>query len=144
MNNFNFNSYPYNQLQTGYQSQRIQTLSSSMSTDAQVFYVTNPQDMERINPQANVIYIGLNPSKKEIYIRQTNGMGLIDLDTYVRQSGEQSKNELTQILEKLNEITKGKDNVIQSANDTSRNVNADKRNVKKSPDYATIQSDNER
>lgn len=137
MNNFN---YPYNQFPQPYPAQRIQTLSSSMSSDAQVFYVTNPQDMERINPQANVIYIGLNPSKKEVYIRQTNGMGLIDLDTYVKQSGEQSKNDLTKILEKLDELKKGNDNVIQSANGAIRNDNANQGNVTQSPYNATVQS----
>ncbi len=118
-------------------NQKIQNLSSVISTDAQVFYANSPQDMERINPQPNVLYLGINTTNKEIYIRQVNGMGLIDLDTYVRKSGEQQKNDLTKILDKLDELMKGKDNV-QSSNDTVRNEYVDKGNVKKSPDNATV------
>ena len=127
-----------------WQGQRIQNLSSVIQNEVQVFYVNNPTDMERINPMQNVVYIGINSATKEIYVRQLNGMGLIDFDTYVRQSGEQQKNDLTKILDKLDELMKGKGNVIQSTNDTVRNEYVDKRNVKKPSDYATVQSANER
>lgn len=120
--------------------QRIQNLATAMTTDAQVFYASNPQDMDRINPQPNVLYIGLNMTSKEIYLRQMNGMGLIDVDTYVRKSGEQQKNDLTKILEKLDELMKGKENAVQSTNDTIHNEYANKGNVEKSPENATVQS----
>jgi hypothetical protein len=121
-----------------YQGQKIQNLSSVIQNEVQVFYVNNPTDMERINPMQNVVYIGLNNSTKEIYVRQLNGMGLIDFDVYVRQSGEQQKNDLTKILEKLDEIMKGKDNVIQSSNGTIGNEYVDKGYVKKSPTPAKV------
>ena len=123
-----------------YMGQRIQNLATAMTTDAQVFYASNPQDMDRINPQPNVLYIGLNMTSKEIYLRQMNAMGLIDVDTYVRKSGEQQKNDLTKILDKLDEIMKGKENVIQPTNDTISNEYANKGNVEKSPENATVQS----
>lgn len=122
-----------------YYGQRIQNLATAITTDAQVFYANNAQDMERINPQPNVLYIGLNLSSKEIYIRQMNGMGLIDVDTYVRKSGEQQKNDINKILDKLDEILKGKDNVIQPTNDTISNEYANKGNVTESSQNATIQ-----
>ena len=139
--------YPQNPQFQNYPSQTIQTLSSSVSTEAQIFYVNNAQDMEKINPQANVLYVGINLAQKEIYLRQMNSMGLIDLDTYVRQSGEQQKNDITKILERIDQLEvnmKGKDNVIQSTNDTIRNEYVDKRGVKKSSSDATVQSVNER
>ena len=143
MNNPYLNPYSWQSPQQTFMNQKIQNLSSVISTDAQVFYANSPQDMERINPQPNVMYVGINLTNKEIYLRQMNGMGLIDLDTYVRKSGEQQKNDLTKILEKLDQLVKGKNNV-QSSNDTVRNEYVNKGNVKKSPDNATVQSANSR
>ena len=137
-----FNPYAWQQ-----PSQKIQNLSSVISNEVQVFYVNNPQDMERINPMQNVVYIGINTSTKEIYVRQLNGMGLIDFDVYTRQSGEQQKNDLTKILERIDQLEismKGKDDVIQSANDSINNEYVDKRYVKKSPDSSTVQQTNRR
>lgn len=121
-----------------YQGQKIQNLSSVIQNEVQVFYVNNPQDMERINPMQNVVYIGINSSTKEIYVRQLNGIGLIDFDVYVRQSGEQQKNDLTKILEKLDEIMKGKGNVIQSANGSIGNEYVSTGNVEKSSPVAEV------
>ena len=132
------NPYQWQTPQPNFMNQKIQNLSSIVSTDAQVFYANSPQDMERITPQPNVLYLGINTNNKEIYIRQMNGMGLIDLDTYIRKSGEQQKNDLTKILEKLDEIMKGKDNV-QSSNDTISNEYANKGDVEKSSNNATVQ-----
>lgn len=137
MNNPYLNPYSWQPPQQNFMNQKIQNLSSVVSTDAQVFYANSPQDMERINPQPNVLYLGINTTNKEIYIRQMNGMGLIDLDTYEKKSGEQQKNDLTKILDKLDQLMKGKDNV-QSANDTISNEYANKGNAEKSPDNATV------
>lgn len=123
-----------------WQPTRIQNLASVVSTEAQIFYANSPQDMERLNPQPNILYIGVNIPNKEVYLKQMNGMGLIDFDTYVRKSGEQQKNDLTKILEKLDELMKGKENVIQSTNGAIHNEYANKGNVEKSPENATVQS----
>lgn len=131
------NPYQWQTPQSNYMNQKIQNLSSVVSTDAQIFYANSPQDLERITPQPNVLYIGINTSTKEIYIRQMNGMGLIDLDTYVKKSGEQQKNDLTKVLEKLDELMKGKDNV-QPTNDTISNEYANKGNAKESSGNATV------
>ena len=120
--------------------QRIQNLASILSTEAQIFYVNNPQDMDRINPSQNVVYIGINSTNKEVYIKQLNSMGLIDLDVYVRKSAEQQKNELTKIVEKLDQLIKEKENVIQPTNGSIRNEYADKRNAKKSSNSSAVQS----
>lgn len=122
-------------------SQKIQNLSSVISNEVQVFYVNNPQDMERINPMQNTVYIGINSTTKEIYVRQLNGMGLIDFDVYVRQSGEQQKNDFTKILERIDQLEKnmkGKEDVIQSTNDSVRYEYADKRNVKKQSSNSAV------
>jgi hypothetical protein len=128
-----------------WQPTRIQNLASVVSTEAQIFYANSPQDMERLNPQPNILYIGVNIPNKEVYLKQMNGMGLIDFDTYVRKSGEQQKNDLTKILERIDQLEnnmKGNANVIQSTNGATSNEYADKGNVTQSPDNATVQSNN--
>lgn len=120
------------------QTSHIQNISAAIPTEVQCFYANSPQEMEKIPPQANVIYIGINLNSKEIYLRQTNGMGLIDLETYVKQSGEQTKGDIAKILEKLDELTKGKENVVQSSNDTIRNEYVEERTSTQPPSNTTV------
>lgn len=121
--------------------QHIQNISSVAPTEVQCFYVTNPKDMEKIQPMLNVVYIGINSDKKEIYIRQMNNNGLIDFDTYILQSGEQQKNDYTKIIERIDQLEntmKGKAHVIQSTNDTISNENVSAGNVEQSSVNATV------
>lgn len=143
MNNQYFNPY-WQQTQPNFQ--RIQNLSSYNSTEVQCFYVNNPSDMEKIQPVLNVLYIGLNFDKKEIYLRQMNNNGLIDFTTYTQQSGEQQKSEFTKILDRLDVLEtnlKGKDNV-QYANDTTVDEYVGERNVKQSPVNAPVSTNDSR
>ena len=99
------NQYPY------YPTNRIQNISSYNASEVQCYYVSSPKDLDKIQVSYGTLYIGINNDKKEIYIKQMNNNGLIDLNTYAMQSGEQQKNEYTVILEKLDELTKGVGNV---------------------------------
>lgn len=129
------------------QTSHIQNISAAIPTEVQCFYANNPQEMEKIPPQANVIYIGINLNSKEIYLRQTNGMGLIDIDTYVKQSGEQQKSDTAKILEKLDELKlsmKGKDNVILSTNGTIGDKYVEERTTSEQPDNTAVQSNDSR
>lgn len=119
----------------------IQNLTSTFPTEVQCFYVAGPRDMEKIQPALNVVYIGINSDKKEVYIRQMNNNGLIDFDTYTLQSGEQQKNDYTKIIERIDQLEntmKGKENVIQSANGSISNENVSAGNVQQSPVDATV------
>jgi len=136
-------TYPYfnqwNQYPTPQPSgNQIHNISSVISTTVQCFYVNSPQDMDKINPSADTLYIGINLSAKEVYLKQLNGLGLIDVDTYVKSSGEQQKNDITKILDKLDEIMKGKDNAIQSTTNSSGNEYVQERNVAQSSDHAAV------
>lgn len=144
-------SYPYyGQWQQSYpqtSSNHIQNISSVIPTEVQCFYVSGPKDMEKIQPLLNVVYIGINSDKREVYIRQMNNNGLIDFDTYTLQSGEQQKNDYTKIIERIDQLEntmKGKDNVIQSANNTVRNENVSTGIVEQTPTHAAVQSDDGR
>ena len=142
MNNQYFNPYFWQQPSQNFQSQRIQNLSSVISTEVQCFYVNSPSDMEKIQPTLNTLYIGINSDKKEIYLRQMNNNGLIDFTTYTQLSGEQQKSEFSKILDRLDQLEtnlKGKDNA-KYTNGASANGYADKRFIEESPANATIQS----
>ena len=141
-------TYPYyNQWQqyqpsmTQASPHHIQNISSVAPTEVQCFYVSGPKDMEKIQPLLNVVYIGINPDKKEIYIRQMNNNGLIDFDTYILQSGEQQKNDYTKIIERIDQLEntmKGKGNVIQSTNGTVSNANVSTRVTEPASVNATV------
>lgn len=137
---------PYNWQQTQPNFQRIQNLSSYNTTEVQCFYVNNPTDMEKIQPVLNVLYIGLNLDKKEIYLRQMNNNGLIDFTTFTQLSGEQQKSDITKILDRLDVLEsnlKGNDNV-QYANGTAVNEYVGERNVTESSVNATVSADDGR
>lgn len=140
MSNQFYNPYMWQPPQQSFPSQKIQNLSSVMSTEAQCFYVNNPADMERIQPALNTLYIGVNTDKKEIYLRQMNNNGLIDFTTYKQLSGEQQKSEFSKILDRLDQLEtslKGKENV-QYANGETANGNVIKGNVTEPPADATV------
>lgn len=137
---------PYNWQQTQPNFQRIQNLSSYNTTEVQCFYVNNPTDMEKIQPVLNVLYIGLNLDKKEIYLRQMNNNGLIDFTTFTQLSGEQQKSDITKILDRLDVLEsnlKGKDNV-QYADDSAVNEYVSERNVKQPPVNETVSANDGR
>lgn len=138
MNQF-YNPYSWQQPQT-YPSQKMQNLSSVMSTEVQCFYVNNPTDMEKIQPVLNTLYIGVNTDKKEIYLRQMNNNGLIDFTTYTQQSGGQQKSEFSKILDRLDTLEnnlKGKSDV-QHTNGTTSDGDAVKGNAQESSVNATV------
>lgn len=66
--------------------------------------VNSKEDMDSIQPQLNVIYVGINKSKNEIYTKQLNNNGLIDSYIYSQTSNEISKDNNQSILECLERI----------------------------------------
>lgn len=117
-NPFNFNQGTFNQQTT------IQNLAQTSATQAQIYFVSSPKDMEKIQPTLNVVYVGINRDKNEIYLRQMNNAGLIDFSTYSLSTGEQEKNDFVKIMERLDKIenkvlSKGVDNADNAANGPS-------------------------
>ena len=95
---YNFNQQMFNQTST------IQNLAQTSATQAQIYFVSTPKDMEKIQPTLNVMYVGINRDKNEVYLRQMNNAGLIDFSTYTLKTGEQEKNDFVKIMERLDKI----------------------------------------
>lgn len=141
-----FNSYnPYGQYRPDMFSQ-IQNISPTIPTQVQCFFVNNPKDMEKIQASLNVVYIGINKDKNEVYLKQMNNNGLIDFNTYTLATGGQEKNDFAKIMEKIEQlenkvITKGTENVAnKQPTYTNGLANANAGQTQQPPFNAPIQS----
>ena len=126
-----YNYDPYRQFrQDAYNAPSpIQNISQTMTTQAKTYFVNSAKDMEQIQPDINVMYIGINKEKNEIYLRQINNTGLIDFSTYSLITGEKQKNDFAKIMERIDTLeTKlniGGNNVPNhTTNDANGNANA--------------------
>ena len=127
-------NYPYNPY---YGQQMIPQMSSSSmpiqsiqqaQKSAQFYNVENAQELDGIRPALNVLYVGFNKKKKEIYVKQLTNDGLISLETYGLADDKKEKSEFETILEKINnlenKLLKGETNVPNNTtNDTTGNAN---------------------
>ena len=86
--------------QMGSPVQQIQDVQKT----AQFYSVNSQSEMESIRPDLNVFYVGMNKTKKEIYVKQLNLDGTVSLEVYNLASNEQKKNEMDAVLEKLTTI----------------------------------------
>lgn len=80
--------------------QAIQRIQKS----AEFYMVENPQELDGIKPTLNVLYVGFNKNKKEIYVKQLTNDGLISVETYNLADDKKQKSEFETILEKINNI----------------------------------------
>lgn len=104
----------------------IQTLQG-VQPQVQCFFVSAPQDISNIQIIPGTVYIGMNKSAKEIYIRQWNLDGNIDFETYRLHTGTQEEPEYKAILARLDQLieqTKGAKHESVSANSVAGNVGA--------------------
>ena len=87
--------------------QSIQPVQKS----AQFYTVENAGELDGIKPTLNVLYVGFNKNKKEIYVKQLTNDGLISVETYGLADDKKEKSEFETILEKINslesKLTKG-------------------------------------
>lgn len=72
----------------------------------QCFFVSSPNDLTSINVMPGVVYIGINKPADEIYIRQLNTDGNIELKTFKKESGTEQMTEIRAIMTKLENIEK--------------------------------------
>lgn len=137
-----YNYDPYNQFrQSTYNTpSTIQNLTQTIATQSQTYFVNSPKDMEKIQPMINVMYIGINKDKSEIYLRQINNAGLIDFNTYSLKTGEQEKNDFAKIMDRIDKLeTKiGVANANNTTNGTINGTNADAGSVSQPSTNATV------
>lgn len=94
---------------------------------AQFFAVNGPLEMEAIRPDLNVIYIGMNKTKKEIYVKQLMLDGTTTSEVY-NLASERKQDDLNMVLEKLANIEKRLNN---EQNLTNADTAMDKQSVTK-------------
>lgn len=122
------------------QFQPMQTIQTIRTPEPQVqtLFVNGASDLDKLQIIPNTLFIGINKATKEVYIRQMNNDGLIELNTYVLANEKQEKSELKMILERIEQMEqnlKGKDNERNVA--TSNGTNASRR-IAKPPHDADI------
>ena len=110
------------------QSMPIQSIQQ-VQKSAQFYNVENAQELDGIKPALNVLYVGFNKKKKEIYVKQLTNDGLISLETYGLADDKKEKSEFETILEKINNLEnrllKGEPNVPNNTTDVANgNANA--------------------
>lgn len=95
----------YNPYYTGQpmmpQAMPVQTIQQVQKT-AQFYNVEDVGELDGVKPTLNVLYVGFNKKKKEIYLKQMTNDGLISLETYELAGNKKEKSEFETILEKIN------------------------------------------
>lgn len=129
------NNYPYYQppamrlaqLEQQFQQSQPQTIQNLQGIQPQVqcFFVSNPNDLVNYNIMPGTVYIGINRTANEVYIRQWNMDGNIEFETYKKESGTEQMSEIRAIMAKLEAIEnqiKEKPNESITAISTAGNV----------------------
>ena len=102
-------NYPYNPYYTPQMpmmqqpSMPVQSIQQ-IHKSAQFYTVESIQELESIKPNLNVMYIGMNKKKKEIYVKQLTNDGLVSLETYGLADDKKEKSEFETILERINSL----------------------------------------
>lgn len=129
-----YNPYFGQQIMPQMTSTPVQSIQQ-VQKSAQFYNVENAQELDGIRPILNVLYVGFNKKKKEIYIKQLTNDGLISLETYNLADDKKEKSELETILEKINNIER------RLSNDTTNaGTEIHQRTVAESSTNATSQS----
>jgi len=139
----NFNQFGQYQADSFNQRAQIQNINPSIPTQVQCYFVSSEKDMEKIQPALNVIYIGINQDKHEVYFKSINNGGLIDINKYTLVSGEQEKNEFAKIMERLDKMENnfskiGGNNANNSTDGSSDGSNVHAGENAESPTNATV------
>ena len=125
--NYNYNPYFGQQMMPPMPSQPMPVQSiQQVQKSAQFYNVENAQELDGIKPTLNVLYVGFNKKKKEIYVKQLTNDGLISFETYGLADDKKEKSEFETILEKINNLEKklgGSDVPNNAANGTNGNAN---------------------
>lgn len=121
--------------QMGSPVQQIQDVQKT----AQFYSVNNQSEMETIKPDLNVFYVGMNKTKKEIYVKQLNLDGTVSLEVYNLASNEQKKNEMDAVMEKLTTIERKLTDAKPNANASQPvSVGSNVSNATNATSYANV------
>lgn len=102
-------NYPYNpyygqpMMPQMTQATPIQTIQQ-VQKSAQFYNVESAQELDGVKPTLNVLYVGFNKKKKEIYVKQLTNDGLISVETYGLADNKKEKSEFETILERINSL----------------------------------------
>lgn len=115
------------QLEQQFQQSHPQTIQNLQGIQPQVqcFFVSNPNDLVNYNIMPGTVYIGINRTANEVYIRQWNMDGNIEFETYKKESATEQMPEIRAIMAKLEAIEekiKGQGNESITAISTAGNV----------------------
>lgn len=105
--------------------QTIQRIQKS----AEFYTVENAQELDGIKPTLNVLYVGFNKNKKEIYVKQLTNDGLISVETYNLADDKKQKSEYETILEKINNIESKLMKGVSDVSDNTANGSAGNANT---------------
>lgn len=105
MNYYNpyYNGQQMNMMPQMAQPVPVQTIQR-IQKSAEFYTVENAQELDGIKPTLNVLYVGFNKNKKEIYVKQLTNDGLISVETYNLADDKKQKSEFETILEKINSL----------------------------------------
>jgi hypothetical protein len=122
---------------------QIQTINQSIPTQVQCYFVSSEKDLEKIQMSYNVVYVGINKEKNEVYLRQINNSGLIDFNKYGLISGGQEKNDFSKIMERLDRIenkylAKGEQHANYTADDSTSCADVSARATSESSINSTV------
>nr|DAH10999.1 MAG TPA: hypothetical protein [Caudoviricetes sp.] len=107
------------------QPQPIHTIQQ-VNPQAICYFVNSKNDLQNIQVNPNVVYVGINKQTKEVYLRSWNNDGMIDFDTYSLAEGKQESSELKTIMDKLENKLKEIDNErYATANNPKHNDRSD-------------------
>lgn len=98
---YNFNPY-YGQPMMP-QPTPVQSIQQVQKT-AQFYSVESAQELDGIKPTLNVLYVGFNKKKKEIYLKQLTNDGLISVETYGLAEDKKEKTALDTVLDRITEL----------------------------------------
>lgn len=145
-----FNTWAGNTIynRSGY-SQLLQPLTPlpevQQNISIQCGTVNNKDEMDSIQPQLNVIYMGINKNAKEIYTKQLNNNGLIDFYVYSQTSNEISKDSNQSILECLERIeSKLNKESFNERNVTTNNATSYESKSSRESDFWDVPANDER
>lgn len=113
----NYNGYPY---QNRPMPQPIQSISQPAQRQVVTYSVKSAAELANAPIMPNMMYLGINSDGKELYVRQMNLDGNVELNTYALIDGKKEKTEIQTIADNIAEIKKLIANM--GAKDESTNV----------------------
>jgi len=99
----NYNPYMPQQVMP-MQPAPVQQAFQQVQKTAQFYNVESAGELDGIKPTLNVLYVGFNKNKKEIYVKQLTNDGLISVETYGLADNKKEKSEFETILERINSL----------------------------------------